>query len=92
MIEKNNVVMFTKSTCPKCVEAKQMLDNNGYSYVEYELKTQKDKDELFDIFEDRGLNPPKTVPQIFLYGKHIGGADDLKLYISDLKKNHDTLS
>ena len=35
------------------------------------------------LFEDKGLPAPRTAPQIFIGGQHVGGYEQLLRYIED---------
>ena len=39
--------------------------------------------ELIELFEDKGLPAPRTAPQIFIGGQHVGGYEQLLRYIED---------
>ncbi len=70
-----NVEIYTWSTCPFCRRAKQLLDRKGVNYTEYVL----DGDEAArDAMVARGTNGRRSVPQIFINDRHIGGNDDLQ--------------
>ena len=69
-----NVEIYTWKTCPYCRRAKQLLDYKGVDYTEYQI----DGDEnARDAMVARGTNGRRSVPQIFINDKHIGGSDDL---------------
>ncbi|MEM9006306.1 MAG: glutaredoxin 3 [Cyanobacteria bacterium P01_F01_bin.86] len=69
-----NVEIYTWSTCPFCRRAKQLLDQKGVTYTEYPV----DGDEAArDAMVARGTHGRRSVPQIFINDKHIGGSDDL---------------
>lgn len=69
-----NVEIYTWSTCPFCIRAKQLLNRKGVEYTEYVI----DGDETArDRMVARGTNGQRSVPQIFINNKHIGGNDDL---------------
>lgn len=69
-----NVEIYTWSTCPFCIRAKQLLNRKGVGYTEYVI----DGDEAArDIMVARGTNGKQSVPQIFINNQHIGGNDDL---------------
>ncbi len=67
------VEIYTTPFCPYCHAAKRLLQNKGVSYSE------------IDVSQDPGsrakmtqrANGRRTVPQIFIGGKHVGGSDDL---------------
>lgn len=64
--------IFTTPWCPYCIRAKQLLDKKGVSYENIDVSyDQETRAELLKLTGSR------TVPQIFLNGKSIGGCDDL---------------
>lgn len=71
--------VFTKPGCPYCVAAKQLLVKKNIPYVERDITRRDHWDEI------KSRVPGfRTVPQIFLEGRHIGGFDDLALYFKQL--------
>jgi glutaredoxin 3 len=69
----NPVKIYTKSSCPYCVLAKRLFDEKGVRYEEISIEKDPSKrDEMIAAAHGR-----KTVPQIFIAGRHIGGCDDL---------------
>ena len=66
------VQVYTWSNCPYCVRAKDLLSRKGVAFEEINLDG-KDK-ELADLKARTGF---RTVPQIFINGKMIGGFQDL---------------
>jgi glutaredoxin 3 len=69
-----SVIIYSTLTCPYCLNAKNLLESKGVSYQE--ILVDQDpvkKEEMLAKSEGR-----RTVPQIFIDGKHIGGFDDLK--------------
>lgn len=67
--------LYTKPNCPYCVRAKALLEQKGIRYVE--LSAVEKREELIErVTTDTG-NAPRTVPQIYLNGKYIGGYDQL---------------
>ena len=74
-VRMKKVEIYTKSYCPYCRKAKQLLQQYDYSLVEYDVEHDQEKyQEMLERSER------KTVPQIFIDGKHIGGCDDLFAY------------
>lgn len=67
------IIIYTKASCPYCVFAKQLLENEGLSYQE--IHVDQDAEQLKVMVERSGL---RTVPQIFINGQSIGGFDSLK--------------
>jgi glutaredoxin 3 len=74
--------MYTKNFCIYCYKAKEVIKNNpdmAFSVTEYNVDTQQAHlDTLKERFPD-----VKTVPQIWIAGKHIGGYEDLVDYIDE---------
>lgn len=69
----NSVIVYSTATCPYCVRAKQLLEKKGVKYTEYMVDMYLDKrEEMLKLSGGR-----RTVPQIFINEKHIGGCDDL---------------
>jgi glutaredoxin 3 len=67
------IEVFTKFFCPYCTRAKALLDRKGVEYQEIDLTTDRTG---FDAMVARA-GGARTVPQIFIDGKHVGGSDDL---------------
>jgi glutaredoxin 3 len=67
-----SVTIYTKSWCPYCSAAKELLTRKGVAFTEHEITGKADlKDEMIKR-SGRG-----TVPQIFVGETHVGGCDDL---------------
>ena len=79
-----NIVIYTTQTCPYCVKAKMLLQKKGADYEEIDATDPEIRDDM--IQKAGGM---RTVPQIFIGGKHIGGSDDL--YALDSKGKLDEL-
>jgi glutaredoxin-like protein len=70
-------VIFAKPGCPHCARARALLDANGVAYEEVALG----KGVTFSTI--RAVSGRGTAPQVFIGGRHIGGADDLAKYFAD---------
>ncbi|WBU63255.1 glutaredoxin 3 [Paracoccus aerodenitrificans] len=68
------VEIYTTPTCPFCRAAKQLLDKKGVGYQEIDVSRDAS---LREKMMERA-NGRRTVPQIFIDDKHIGGSDDLR--------------
>lgn len=67
------VEIYSTPICPYCVRAKNLLKNKNQDYEEIDISTSPViRDEM--IAKAGGK---RTVPQIFINDKHIGGFDDL---------------
>ena len=69
------VTIFTKPGCPHCARAKKNLKEHDLSYEEIELGSKGLSYSSLAAVTGRG-----TVPQVYIEGEHIGGADDLEAY------------
>lgn len=67
------IEIYTKTYCPYCVKAKELLKKKGVTFEE--ISIEHDHDLALKVVERSGGR--KTVPQIFIGGTHIGGCDDL---------------
>ena len=64
-----NIVVYTKSACPNCVSAKQLLKSKGLAYSERDLTNDPVKQaELFAAYPDA-----RQMPQIFINNQRVGG-------------------
>ena len=69
-----SVDIYTKPSCPYCVAAKNLLTQRGYQYREMRIDQDAAlREEMLARSAGR-----RTVPQIFIDDKHIGGFDDLQ--------------
>lgn len=67
------VVMYCTAVCPYCINAERLLQRRGVSSIE---KVRVDLDPAQrTIMEERSKR--RTVPQIFIDDRHIGGFDDM---------------
>ena len=68
------IEIYSTTYCPYCVKAKELLKVKKVSYNEFIIDVEDGKrEEMLSRSNGR-----KTVPQIFINDKHIGGFDDLK--------------
>jgi glutaredoxin 3 len=75
LIAENPVMVFSKSWCSYSNRAKQVLRSFDAEITVYELDRERDGSAVQDALED--LTGQRTVPNIFIAQKHIGGSDDL---------------
>lgn len=68
-----DVAIYTKSYCPYCRSAKELLKSKGQTFTEIDVEHDEAKRQ--EMIKKSGGR--MTVPQIFINGKHIGGCDDL---------------
>ena len=69
----SKIRIYTTPVCPYCVRAKSLFAKKGVTYEE------------IDVSQDAGIRTKmiaaaggqRTVPQIFIGDRHIGGCDEL---------------
>lgn len=74
----DTISLFTKKDCPHCAHAKQLLDAQGLAYEVIELNKDITEKSL------QTITNATTVPQVYINGNHIGGADDLVKYFANV--------
>ncbi len=68
-----DIEIYTTVVCPYCVRAKALLTRKGVAFREIDVS--HDETVRQTMMERAGGR--RTVPQIFINGRHIGGCDDL---------------
>ncbi len=67
------VIVYSQPFCGYCSAAKRLLTEKGAPFTEIDVMMEAGKrDEMIERSGGR-----RTVPQIFIDGRHIGGFDDL---------------
>ncbi|KAF1350964.1 putative glutaredoxin Grx1 [Delphinella strobiligena] len=85
IIDSNGVAVFSKSYCPYCKATKQLLSSVGAKYYAIELDQVDDGAAIQDALQE--ITNQRSVPNIFISKKHIGGNSDLQaLNKNELKK------
>ncbi len=69
----SEIVIYAKDGCPYCDMAKRLLASKGQRWTEIDVET--DAARRREMVERSGQ---RTVPQIFIGGRHVGGFDELK--------------
>lgn len=67
------IIVYSKSTCPYCHAAKDLLRKKGATFEEIDLTGDPDGQQAMSL----RANGRRTVPQIFIGDTHVGGCDDL---------------
>lgn len=79
--------LFGKEGCPHCNRAKDLLAETGINYIYHDVV--KSPAALYEMLARVkpliGPKTPVTVPQIWLDGTYIGGADQLVEYLKEGK-------
>lgn len=66
------VVMYATRWCPYCARARRLLQSKGIEFEEIDVEDRPEA--RAEMIERSGR---RTVPQIFIGSRHIGGSDDL---------------
>ena len=80
-----SVTIYTRSDCPYCHMAKDLLERKGVAFEEIDVGRQRER--RAEMIARAGGRT--TVPQIFVANRHVGGCDDL--YALDRAGNLDPL-
>jgi glutaredoxin 3 len=69
-----NVLMYTTAYCPYCSNAERLLINKGVVEIK-KVRIDTEPELRIQMMEKTGR---RTVPQIYIDDRHIGGFDDLR--------------
>eukprot|EP00850_Spirogloea_muscicola_P011138 SM000068S20570 [mRNA] locus=s68:281951:283209:+ [translate_table: standard] len=67
-------LVYSKSYCPYCIRVKKLLKSLGVRATVYELDHEADGAAVQAALA--GWTGQRTVPNVFVGGRHIGGCDD----------------
>lgn len=67
------ITVYSGPNCPYCDRAKMLLKQKGAAFDEIDVRA--DPARLAEMLEKSGGR--RTIPQIFIGDRHIGGCDDL---------------
>jgi len=70
------ISMLSRPGCPHCTRAKALLAERGLEYEAIELNDRITTRSI------EAISGRSTTPQIFIGGRHIGGADDLAAFLN----------
>ncbi|CAL9772682.1 unnamed protein product [Musa acuminata subsp. burmannicoides] len=73
-VSSHDIVIFSKSYCPYCRKAKAVFKELKKEPYVVELDQREDGYEIQDALSE--MVGRRTVPQVFIQGKHLGGSDD----------------
>ncbi|TRO25282.1 glutaredoxin 3 [Pseudomonas sediminis] len=66
------VTLYTTAYCPYCINAKALLTRKGVTYEEIDVSRAPER-----MAEMLQRSKRRSVPQIFIGERHVGGFDDL---------------
>lgn len=67
------IIMYSTATCPYCIRAEQLLQRKGVTEIE-KIRVDLQPELRAEMIEKTGR---RTVPQIYIDDRHIGGYDEL---------------
>lgn len=67
------VVMYSTGVCPYCLQAERLLRSKGVAEIE-KIRVDLDPPRRDEMIQRTGR---RTVPQIYVGERHVGGYDDL---------------
>ena len=73
-----DIIIYTRDLCEYCDAAKKEFKRRGWNYSAHDIKHADNKKALLELLPD-----VKTVPQIWIDNKHIGGYYDLMTWFED---------
>jgi glutaredoxin len=85
-IENNQNIVYTKTGCPHCARAKELLQEHGIDFVERDIITNPQYiTDLQALMRDK-IEPGGviTTPQIWFMGEYIGDTLMLEAYLTKL--------
>ena len=68
-----HVLMYTTAVCPYCIRAEQLLKSKGVTEIE-KIRVDLEPEQREAMMARTGR---RTVPQIYIDDRHVGGFDDL---------------
>ena len=74
-----NINMYTKSDCPNCIAAKQLLASKRLDYLEIDVELGSRWQNLLKEFPDA-----RQMPQIFIDDERVGGLAGLQAVLKQL--------
>ena len=74
------VEIYSKPQCPYCVQAKALAEREGYELTYKMLDEDFDRETLMETFPGA-----RTFPQIIVDGNKIGGYQEFKQLVDEVK-------
>lgn len=78
-----NITIYTKTNCPNCTTAKQLLISKGLAYQEVNIETGDRLANFVANYPDA-----KQMPQIFIGDQRVGGLAGLQAALKQLEGKH----
>lgn len=74
-----NIIIYTKSACPNCMTAKNLLKSKGLEYEERDIEVPLWFESLNMLYPEA-----RQMPQIFIGGQRVGGLAGLQAALKQL--------
>jgi len=68
-----DITMYSTAVCPYCMNAERLLKSKGVEITQ-KIRIDLEPERRAEMMERTGR---RTVPQIFIGDRHVGGFDDL---------------
>lgn len=79
---QHKAVVWSKNNCIACASVKMMLGQRGYTVEERNIDGPHwTKEQLLEA-----LPTARSVPQVFIDELHIGGIDNVRIYLDRIKE------
>lgn len=75
-----NINIYTKSNCPNCVAAKQLLASKKLDYLEIDVELGSRWENLLKEFPDA-----RQMPQVFINEQRVGGLAGLQAALKQIE-------
>jgi glutaredoxin 3 len=73
-----DITVFSQDSCPGCASVKDLLRSKGLSFTELNVSADKSAKDLLQ----KKIPGARTVPQVIINNKVIGGLDMLRKYLT----------
>lgn len=73
------IKIYSKSNCPNCTTAKQLLKSKGLEYSELDIEAEENRRKL-----DFSVPGIRQMPQIFINGQRVGGLAGLQAALKQM--------
>jgi glutaredoxin 3 len=69
------VIMYSTAICPYCINAERLLLSKGVTEIE-KIRVDLQPEQRIEMMQKTGR---RTVPQIYIEDRHIGGFEELRM-------------
>jgi glutaredoxin 3 len=76
-----NIIVYTKTNCPNCLAAKQLLESKGLEYIDVDVERGTRWENMLKEYPDA-----RQMPQIFINDQRVGGLAGLQAALKKLEE------